>query len=375
MERAPQPQSVTTAAEFIAMLRRLRRWADLSLRDLERRAVLEGGALPRATVSGILNRTELPREEFVAAYVRACGGDAYSVEIWLAARRRLAVASEALPAPPTTIGRPMAESPWEASDDNGSPAAAAEDLADERGSSRIPSQARRHVTARPVRRRRALLIAGAVTAVAALTLGTLGTTDDDSTRRSPSASGARTTPMPAKSASSSPSSKAPSPRRLLEPGACRMRTADGRCVVERREESKEVEAIGLFLTPCTTSQSDSVILKETGNGAYRIIFPGRQHEARRCLGVHGASIQDGMAVVIGYCGTQELIEAEQFRLEKVSLHGGGFRLRPDHLRFVPEDQRQDLCLGAPEADHKEWAFVSQLQCLSDSPRQVFRFLK
>ena len=154
-----------------------------------------------------------------------------------------------------------------------------------------------------------------------------------------------------------------------------MRTADGRCVVERREESKEVEAIGLFLTPCTTSQSDSVILKETGNGAYRIIFPGRQHEARRCLGVHGASIQDGMAVVIGYRGTQELIEAEQFRLENVSLHGGGFRLRPDHLRFVPEDQRQDLCLGAPEADHKEWAFVSQLQCFSDSPRQVFRFLK
>ncbi|GGU11848.1 helix-turn-helix domain-containing protein [Streptomyces lateritius] len=103
MEPAPQPQSVTTSAEFIAMLRRLRRWAGLSLRDLERRAAVHGGALPRVTVSGVLNRTELPREEFVATYVRACGGDADSVGIWLAARRRLA-ASEPLPAPPTITG-------------------------------------------------------------------------------------------------------------------------------------------------------------------------------------------------------------------------------------------------------------------------------
>ncbi|MFD4764410.1 hypothetical protein ACFWOJ_38050 [Streptomyces sp. NPDC058439] len=73
MEPAPQPQSVTTSAEFVAMLRQLRRWAGLSLWDLERRAASAGGALPRATVSGALNRTELPREEFVAAYVRACG--------------------------------------------------------------------------------------------------------------------------------------------------------------------------------------------------------------------------------------------------------------------------------------------------------------
>ncbi|MFF8848015.1 hypothetical protein ACF08N_35825 [Streptomyces sp. NPDC015127] len=153
-----------------------------------------------------------------------------------------------------------------------------------------------------------------------------------------------------------------------------MRTADGRCVVERREESQDVKAIGLFLTPCATSESDRVTLKELDNGTYRVIFPGRQHEARRCLGVYGASIQDGMAVTIEYCGTQELHEAEQFRLERVDLHGGGFRLRPDHLRFVPKNQR-DLCLGAPEADHKEWAFVSQLECSSDSPRQVFRFLK
>ncbi|WP_189602195.1 RICIN domain-containing protein [Streptomyces lateritius] len=136
-----------------------------------------------------------------------------------------------------------------------------------------------------------------------------------------------------------------------------------------------MKAIGLFLTPCTTSQSDTVTMQATSNGSYRIVFPGRQDEDQRCLRGYDASIEDGMAVVIDYCGTQEVIEAEQFRLEKTNLHGGGFLLRPNHPRFVPKDHRKDLCLGAPEADHKEWAFVSQLQCVTDSPRQVFRFLK
>ncbi|MGP8297963.1 helix-turn-helix domain-containing protein [Streptomyces inhibens] len=99
MESAPEPQSLSTSAEFVAMLRQLRRWAGLSLRDLERHASSAGESLPRATVSGVLNRTDLPREEFVATYVRACGGDPDAVDIWVSARRRLAVASEPLPTP------------------------------------------------------------------------------------------------------------------------------------------------------------------------------------------------------------------------------------------------------------------------------------
>ncbi|MEU0632441.1 hypothetical protein [Streptomyces sp. NPDC005989] len=147
--------------------------------------------------------------------------------------------------------------------------------------------------------------------------------------------------------------------------------ADGRCVAERRETGEP----GLFLTPCTTRESDRVTLEETGNGTYQLIFPSTKGESPRCLGVLGASLQDGGAVTIDYCGRQELDEAEKFRLEKTSDHGGGFRLRADHLRFVPADQRQDLCIGAPDGDHKEWANVSQFICSPDESGTVFRFLR
>ncbi|MER5853195.1 hypothetical protein ABT126_41220 [Streptomyces sp. NPDC002012] len=151
--------------------------------------------------------------------------------------------------------------------------------------------------------------------------------------------------------------------------------ADGRCVAERREETPETGDPGLFLTPCTTRESDRVTLEEAGNGIYRLIFPGKKDESPRCLGILGASIQDGGAVTIDYCGSRELDEAEEFHLEKTSDHGGGFRLRADHIRFVPADQRKDLCIGAPDGDHKEWANVFQLECLPDESGTVFRFLR
>lgn len=75
-------------------MRQLRSWADLSYRQLERRASDVGDALPRATVSGVLAREELPREELLTAFVRACGGDAATIGTWLDARRRLAMDTE-----------------------------------------------------------------------------------------------------------------------------------------------------------------------------------------------------------------------------------------------------------------------------------------
>ncbi|HET6356395.1 helix-turn-helix domain-containing protein [Streptomyces sp.] len=103
---SPEPQAATSAAEFVAAMRQLRQWAHLSYRQLERRAQDAGDILPRATLAGVLNRQELPREELLAAFVRACGGDEATLEAWIRARKRLAVDLERLEGPDTISGRP-----------------------------------------------------------------------------------------------------------------------------------------------------------------------------------------------------------------------------------------------------------------------------
>ncbi|MGW3566272.1 hypothetical protein ACWDSL_20755 [Streptomyces sp. NPDC000941] len=92
METGPDPKAARTAAEFVVAMRQLRSWADLSYRQLERNAEAAGDVLPRATISGALSRDDLPREQLLGAFVRACGGDEETVAVWLAARRRLSIA-------------------------------------------------------------------------------------------------------------------------------------------------------------------------------------------------------------------------------------------------------------------------------------------
>ncbi|NUP36611.1 MAG: hypothetical protein HOY76_06200 [Streptomyces sp.] len=92
METGPDPKAARTAAEFVVAMRQLRSWADLSYRQLERNAEAAGDVLPRATISGALSRDDLPREQLLTAFVRACGGDEETVAVWLAARRRLSIA-------------------------------------------------------------------------------------------------------------------------------------------------------------------------------------------------------------------------------------------------------------------------------------------
>ncbi|MDX3228383.1 hypothetical protein [Streptomyces sp. ME19-01-6] len=101
METGPDPKAAHTATEFVVAMRQLRSWADLSYRQLERNAEAAGDVLPRATISGALSRDDLPREQLLAAFVRACGGDEETVDAWLAARRRLSIAAPAAASTPT----------------------------------------------------------------------------------------------------------------------------------------------------------------------------------------------------------------------------------------------------------------------------------
>jgi tetratricopeptide (TPR) repeat protein len=86
----PDPGAAGTAAEFVDALRRLKNWAGVGFRRLEKAAAASGQVLPRSTITAALNRAALPREELVAALVRACGGDEEEVDRWVAARRRIA---------------------------------------------------------------------------------------------------------------------------------------------------------------------------------------------------------------------------------------------------------------------------------------------
>jgi len=92
----PRPDRVTTPAEFIAAMRALRDRAQLTYRQLERRAQAAGDRLPRSTIAAALSRDRIPRESTIASFVRACGGDRHAVEVWLAAHRRISAADEAV---------------------------------------------------------------------------------------------------------------------------------------------------------------------------------------------------------------------------------------------------------------------------------------
>ncbi|WP_460806205.1 helix-turn-helix domain-containing protein [Micromonospora zhanjiangensis] len=87
---APAPDHASSPAEFIGVMRALKEWSGLTYRQLQRRAGKTGDTLPHSTIAAVLSRGTLPREELVAAFVRACGQDETAVTIWLAARKRLA---------------------------------------------------------------------------------------------------------------------------------------------------------------------------------------------------------------------------------------------------------------------------------------------
>ena len=97
----PHPRSAQSAADFVAAMRRLKAWSGLSYRQLAKRAAAAGDYLPHSTTAAALGRDTLPREDVVAAFVRACGCDAETVDTWLTSRRRVAVADPAWDGPTT----------------------------------------------------------------------------------------------------------------------------------------------------------------------------------------------------------------------------------------------------------------------------------
>ncbi|MCX4471657.1 NB-ARC domain-containing protein [Micromonospora sp. NBC_01655] len=86
----PKPDEITSAEEFVAALRQLRAWSDLTYRQLARRAEAAGDVMPASTTATMLARSSLPRSEIVAAFVRACGLDEAATATWVTVRNTLA---------------------------------------------------------------------------------------------------------------------------------------------------------------------------------------------------------------------------------------------------------------------------------------------
>ncbi|WP_143229645.1 helix-turn-helix domain-containing protein [Actinophytocola xanthii] len=93
----PSPATAIDDAALVAQLRRLKAWSGLSFRQLERRAAGAGDTLPYSTAATMLGKSRLPREDVVAAFVRACG--VADVRPWLVARARIADRDAAPPVP------------------------------------------------------------------------------------------------------------------------------------------------------------------------------------------------------------------------------------------------------------------------------------
>lgn len=88
------PQEVRDAGEFTALMRLLKQQSGLTYRELEERAVARGDVLARSTLADVLGGKRLPRPEFLAAFVRACG-DGDRVAIWLGALEEISERQEA----------------------------------------------------------------------------------------------------------------------------------------------------------------------------------------------------------------------------------------------------------------------------------------
>ncbi|MGW5558753.1 peptidoglycan-binding protein [Micromonospora sp. NPDC003944] len=86
--RSPVSQ-VTTAGEYVALLRDVRWRSGLTYREITQRASAAGHWLPPSTLATMLGRTTLPREHTVVALLAACGTPEVEVDGWLETRRDL----------------------------------------------------------------------------------------------------------------------------------------------------------------------------------------------------------------------------------------------------------------------------------------------
>ncbi|MBI0295215.1 XRE family transcriptional regulator [Streptomyces sp. PRKS01-29] len=339
-DRAPDPREARSAREFVAALRALKDWSRLTYRELAARADALGDVLPRSTVANMLARATLPREELVAAFVRACGVGPAELTVWLAVRKGLA----------TSIER--GESAERA--EPGEPVASAEPVAPvERGEAAAPAvPAASRPAGAGARRLRVPVLSAALglTVVVAAVAAVL-------TWRTHHDGGGEGDGSAAKDGSVSVSPDDPAPTPPPAPGKYRIRAVHSSlCLSERRTD----KTAWVYQVPCA-EVFPSFSLRRLDDGLWQIATLHPEH-GPGCSGIMGQSKAEGAWLGDDYCESRGA--GEEFRLEAVDRPAEGFRLRPAHT---------GQCLALPGGTTRRWAHVVQLPCRSDAPGQVFRF--
>lgn len=102
---AVDPPQATTAAELGACLRSLRTAAGLSLRDLEKAGRSSASGLARSTVQAVEQGERLPKPDWLAAYLTACGVRGARQRPWLRVRAAIAVGPGGVDTAPVRLPR------------------------------------------------------------------------------------------------------------------------------------------------------------------------------------------------------------------------------------------------------------------------------
>ncbi|MGW9116285.1 helix-turn-helix domain-containing protein [Streptomyces sp. NPDC055663] len=311
--RAPDPRGARNTPEFIALLGVLKEASGLTYRELAQRAEAVGDVLPRSTIANMLGRTSVPREELLAAFVRACGCGPAEVAEWLAVRKELAVHGERA----ATVEEP---------------AAAPEAVA---GHSSEPPTVPLPGPAPAGRRRSRTVLAAAVglvvLAAAAVTV-TLLVRDD----------GREATPV-----------SGPVAGRTVQIRSVH----SGFCLSEKRGS----DSGRLYQVPCEQETIPSFSLKRLAGDAWRIVTDHPEYDLG-CTGVWDGMRDAGAGLQDQGCG--ERGDAEQFLIEPVGRPVEGYRIRPAHTR---------LCVGAEGNSKERGAKLVQTSCDGADRGSLFSF--
>ncbi|MGW0960395.1 helix-turn-helix domain-containing protein [Streptomyces gelaticus] len=319
--RAPDPCEARSAPEFIALLRVLKDASGLTFRELAQRADEVGDVLPRSTIANMLARTSVPREELLAAFVRACGCAPAQVDTWLAVRKELAVhgqragAEEASgTAAEATAGRFPEQSPENSSEPPTVP---------------FPSTDRRP------RYRTLLAAAGSLVVLAAAVVAVVLLVPDDEDR--------------------------PESRPATGPVAGRtvqIRSVhSGLCLSEERGS----DSGRLYQVPCEQETIPSFSLKPLDGGVWRIVTDHPDYDLG-CTGVWDGMRDTGAGLQDQGCGDRG--DAEKFLIEPVDRPVEGYRIRPAHTR---------LCVGAQGNSKERGAKLVQTSCDGADRGNLFSF--
>ncbi|MFG2625472.1 helix-turn-helix domain-containing protein [Streptomyces sp. NPDC048473] len=351
--RAPDPREARSAAELIALLRVLKDASGLTFRELTQRADAVGDVLPRSTIANMLGRTSVPREELLAAFVRACGCGPTEVENWLGVRKELAVhgqraggagvagtqeAEEVPGAPAEGAPEPSAEpSAGPPAESSAGPSAepSAEPPAESSAGPAAEPPAESSAGPRPARRRfRTVLVAAVsllVLAAAAVTVAFLVRDEQ------------------------------PGPAPVAGPVAGRtvqIRSVhSGLCLSEKRES----DSGRLYQMPCGGETIPSFSLRPLGDDVWRIVTdhpdfgPG-------CTGVWNGTREAGASMQDQECGSRG--SAEAFWIEPLGHPVKGYRIRPAHTH---------LCIGAEAGSSRRNTEVVQMGCDGVDRGSLFSF--